>query len=156
MVSKVEGQLEDYKKRERRRVDRVKGKVWRDHKRFVQMRREVDRLHEKVKELRFKWRNGPWPNKGKPGRPGVAGPSGTNGAPGLPGRMGADVVVKQIVRPTQRQVQHLIEGDVNADVRKDVAMELTQRLESQVSVGKRLMSSFSPPDSVLDVTIAMD
>jgi hypothetical protein len=48
-LSHVERQLIEYKKRARRRLERVKGKVWRDHKRYLEMRRELDRLRVEVR-----------------------------------------------------------------------------------------------------------
>jgi hypothetical protein len=47
-LSHVERQLMDYKKAATRRIERVKGKVWRDHKRYLEMRRELDRLRVEV------------------------------------------------------------------------------------------------------------
>ena len=47
-LSHEERQFEEYKKTAVRRLERVKSKVWRDHKRMSEMRREFDRLHEQV------------------------------------------------------------------------------------------------------------
>ncbi len=47
-LSHVERQLMEYKKAARRKIERVKGKVWRDHKRYLEMHRELDRLRVQV------------------------------------------------------------------------------------------------------------
>ncbi|KAJ1489723.1 hypothetical protein T484DRAFT_1779252, partial [Baffinella frigidus] len=54
-----------------RRINRVKGKVWRDHQKMGDLTRETDRMKVELRQLRFQWRNGPWPMlRGKPGPPG--------------------------------------------------------------------------------------
>ena len=87
-LAKLQKDISQSKEREREELERVKGKVWRDHQHADSLQREVDRLRSRLKQLTFEWRNGPWP-RGPQGPPGPGGTNGAVGPPGPPGSLSA-------------------------------------------------------------------
>jgi hypothetical protein len=69
-----------------------------------------------VRELRFKWRNGPWPNTGKRGLAGPPGATGPRGLAGNPGKEGAVVVLKENLKPREGEIKRIVEKEVSREV----------------------------------------
>jgi hypothetical protein len=138
-VDRLQTKLHQEKELFARRLARVKGKVWRDHQQMGDLKRETDRLKVQLRELRFQWRNGPWPMlRGKPGPPGpqgVAGPAGTNGGAGPPGarghrgKTGHNVVLREAV--VEKESPSAVASMVATDVTRALEQGVSQRLHQQ-------------------------
>eukprot|EP00960_Hanusia_phi_P034999 751413-Hanusia_phi.AAC.3 len=44
--------------------------LWNEHEKFRRLNGQVEDMRVQLRELGYKWRNGPWPDRGTPGLPG--------------------------------------------------------------------------------------
>ena len=126
--------------------ERVQGKVWREHQRVGDMRRETARLHTWLEQLQYRWDHGPYPvhgHKGPPGPEGEAGPAGATGSRGPRGPVGSVGApgVREVVEEVERRqydpvmLRHLVAQELPAVER---ARAVIQRLHVITAMTRRL------------------
>ncbi|EKX32592.1 hypothetical protein GUITHDRAFT_121220 [Guillardia theta CCMP2712] len=131
-LQRLESDFESLKEEQKKRIQRMKDKLWDEHEKFRRLNGQVEDMRVQLRELGYKWRNGPWPDRGPPG------------PPGPPGHKGKVITVREVVHKgdNPKMLQTLVKKDVDAFLESHVAKELKQegqKLKLMEQANKRLL-----------------